>query len=473
MKNFYLNNMKQIFTASLVALFVFAGCERSLDGLEEPTLSQDPVVFSEGFNGMGSDFYFPFLGARPDVFSVDENVGFESNSSIRFDVPNSNDPAGNFAGAIFRIDGSGRDLSGYDALTFYARSSQGVNIGEFGFGQDFEENEFLVTRTAVTLGTNWEKVVIPIPDPSQLTDERGVFWFSAGTQETGGFGYSFWIDDLQFERLGSFGQVRPTILGAAQSNLTSFVGSSTTLTGLNYTVNYVPEGEAPAQDITVVAAPSYFDFTSSDASVATVSDLGVVSVVGSGSATITATLSGNAAVGSLEVTSLGELAASPDPAQNAADVKSIFSDAYTDETGSNFNPAFGGSTTQTDVLTTSNGTVLNYTNNNFTGIIFNSTVDATDLSFMHVDVYVQDPGVSVGIQIRDIGDNGVINTNIFNGNPEVDDADYRQTLSGLTVGQWTQFEIPLAGNITNQKDNLGAIIITGGPNFILDNIYFY
>ena len=37
---------------------------------------------------------------------------------MRIDVPNANDPEGNYAGAIFRVEGQGRDLSGYNALTF-------------------------------------------------------------------------------------------------------------------------------------------------------------------------------------------------------------------------------------------------------------------------------------------------------------------------------------------------------------------
>jgi hypothetical protein len=91
---------------------------------------------------------------------------------------------------------------------------------------------------------------------------------------------------------------------------------------------------------------------------------------------------------------------------------------------------------------------------------------------MHVDVYVQEVGTEVGIQIRDIGANQLIESD-NNGFPIEDDKDFRFNLTGLTVGQWTSFEIPLGGNIATQKDNLGAIILVGGPNFILDNIYFY
>jgi hypothetical protein len=55
----------------------------------------------------------------------------------------------------------------------------------------------------------------------------------------------------------------------------------------------------------------------------------------------------------------------------------------------------------------------------------------------------------------------------------LDDKDYRYTTFNSTVNGWNSFDIPLAGNIANQKNNLGAIIVVGGPNFILDNIYFF
>jgi hypothetical protein len=154
-------------------------------------------------------------------------------------------------------------------------------------------------------------------------------------------------------------------------------------------------------------------------------------------------------------------------------VKSIFSDTYVNETESNFTPGFGGSTTVTDILTTSNGKVLQYTNNNYTGIMFANTVDATTFGFLHIDAYTDNAASTIGIQIRDLGANKTIETDVFTGNPIGDDKDTRSNLTGFQSGVWKSFDIPLTGSILNQKGNLGAIIITGGPNFILDNIYFY
>ena len=175
----------------------------------------------------------------------------------------------------------------------------------------------------------------------------------------------------------------------------------------------------------------------------------------------------------MEITSNGVLQAAPTPTRPQTSIESIFSDAYQNSTESNFSPGFGGSTTETAIITTSDGEVVSYANNNFTGIIFDNTVDASGLTFMHIDVYVQQAGTEIGLQIRDIGANQTIDTDVNTGLPIGDDKDLRVDLTGLTVGQWTSFDIPLDGDLTAQRNNLGALILVGGPNFLLDNIYFY
>jgi hypothetical protein len=100
-------------------------------------------------------------------------------------------------------------------------------------------------------------------------------------------------------------------------------------------------------------------------------------------------------------------------------------------------------------------------------------IDVSSFGFLHMDAYVENASTNIGIQIRDIGANKTIETDVNTGNPMGDDKDLRTTLSGFQAGVWKSFDIPLNGAILNQKGNLGAIIITGGPSFILDNIYFY
>ncbi|WP_445957035.1 Ig-like domain-containing protein [Yeosuana sp.] len=473
MKNIKFIYLKITFL-SVLLFTITVSCEREFSN--EVTFANSPAiaeVFTDTPIGLGTNFYFPYNGSKPTAWSVDTKVSYKGSASMRFDVPNANDPEGNYAGAIFRIDGdgSGRDLSGFDALTFWAKASQAVTIAEVGFGEDFLTNKFITTRTNVDLTTNWVKYIIPIPDPSKLTQERGMLRYAArGIGAVGQeVGYTFWLDEVRFEKLGTIAQPQPTILNGEDVVEQTFVGSDIDIAARGLTQTFNVNG----RNITVSTTPSYFTFMSSNTDVAIVNEMGLVTVTGKGTAKITALLGGVAAKGSLEVTSSGALPSAPVPTRPAADVKSIYSDTYTPVTTSDFNPNFGGSTTQTSEATSNGNSVLLYANNNYTGILFTDTIDASTLTNLHVDIYTQLSGTEIGIQIRDIGSNGEINTNIFTGNPEGDDKDFRFTATGLTVGGWTSFEIPLGGDLTSQKNNLGALIITGGPDFILDNIYFY
>lgn len=457
---------------SLLAAFVFilAGCERKLsDEAVEPSFPSTAEIFTDDFIGMGADFYFPFADAKPDVFSVDITEGFESNSSIRIDVPNATDPAGGYAGAIFRTEGAGRNLTQFNALSFYVKASQGVSLGDVGFGIDFEGDKFQVTTNNVNVSTNWSKVIIPIPDASKLLQERGVFWFAAGTQGTGGSGYALWFDEIKFENLGTIGTPRATIFDGQTNQTQAFVGSNLQVTGLSTVFNL-----ANGQDVTVAAAPSYYNFISSDTNVASVNELGQITIKSNGTADITATVGGVAAIGKLEIGSSGALPMAPTPTRPQAEVLSLFSDAYTPAIGINFDPRFGGSNTVTTLVGAAGNQVLDYKANNYTGIMWDLTpIDGSTMNFLHIDVYVQEATGPIGIQIRDIGSNKTLETDENTGNPIGDDKDFRQNISGFVSGEWRSFDIPLAGDVASQKANLGALIITGGPNFIFDNIYFY
>lgn len=457
-----------------LGMIAISSCERDFsDDVQFATFNTNGDIFTDAPVGLTDEFFDSFdptgaNPANPEGFGTDDNVAFMGSTSIRIDVPAPDDPDGSFIGGIFLDRGDGRNLTGFDALTFYTKGSTTATIGEVGFGTDFEEDKFPVVAQNIRLSTDWRKVIIPIPDPSKLIQERGMFFFSAGSQSTGGFGFTFWIDELRFEKLGTIAQPNPAILFGQDVTEQAFTGSSLLLGPLTQTFNL-----ESGINQTVIAAPSYFDFTSSDNTVANVNELGEVSVIGEGTATITAQLANVRAQGSLEVTSTGALQAAPTPLQPAADVSSIFSEAYPNVTESSFLPNFGGSTTETAIISNNGDNVATYANNNFTGITFNNTVDGSARDFLHVDVYVQAAGTEVEIQIRDVGANQILETNTTTGFPDGDDVDFRFTLNNLTVGQWTSFDIPLGGDLATQRNNLGALILVGGPNFILDNIYFY
>ncbi|MBP8114036.1 MAG: hypothetical protein KAY50_01705 [Chitinophagaceae bacterium] len=475
---------KFIFSFGLVVL-LFPACQREhSDNISFATFPTTAYVFNDGPVGLGTNFYFPYapdannpVGSKANAWSVDNTTAYLGTSSMRIDVPSGNDVTGNYAGAILRVDGvnSGRNLTGYDALTFWAKGSTTGAITEIGFGEDFGANKFMATVNNLLLSTNWTKYIIPIPDPSKLIQERGMLRYAIGGIGVDRLGFTLWIDELKFEKLGTLGQIRPTIFNGADLVQSSFNGTTIPITGLTETFNLGNGG-----DQTVIPAPSYFSFVSSKPFVASVSELGIVTVNNAGTATITASINGVPAKGSLTITSAGTFPKAPQqvPLPLANNVRSIFSDLFTNVNVDTYNGNFGGSTTQTAVLTIGNDRVLYNTNVNYAGIQFQTpTVDATNQTFLHLNVFPNSTGSpsALTFSIRDRGANGMLETDPNTGNPIGDDKQINYTIPSnqLVVGQWLTIDIPLTGDILNQKNNLAQITFSGNINFYLDNIYFY
>ncbi|MFV1884287.1 MAG: glycosyl hydrolase family 16 [Balneola sp.] len=471
--------MKRILIVFLVLPVLFAGCERSVDGLSEPTLTQNPEVFIDGFSS-GLD-YLPFGDSKLDAFSVDEETTFDgSGASMRFDVPNVGDPTGAYAGAIFKDLNGGRDLTPYNALTFYAKATRAGTINEIGFGNDFEQSPYRTIIQGLRLSTSWKKYVIPIPDPSKLTEEQGMFWYAEGPEGESGEGYTFWIDELQYEYLPTLAQPRPFIKNGSDETGAAFVGQDLNIDGVGVTFNYAFEtaGDvAVSQDITVNTTSNFFDFNSSNSAVAVV-DGAVVSVVGPGDATITANLNGVDATGSISVSSI-DLA--PTPTRAAEDVIAIFSDPYTNRPVDYFNGYWTFSTTQgQDDIEVNGNNVIKYSQLNFVGIEFQgaNSIDASEMTHFHIDVYVENiiqAGDFMEIRIVDFGPNGVF------GGDDTQRSFFLNASSNppISNGGWISIEIPLPSTKANMSQ---IIFVTEGTNpnatgsitdVLIDNMYFY
>jgi hypothetical protein len=486
----------------LLSGMMVTSCERDVSSVAVPaTFPTTGEIYTDNPVGLTDEFFIsidPAEGANPEAFGTDDNEAYLGESSIRIDVPAPSDPNGNFVGGVFRDRGEGRDLTGYDALTFWARGSVNGTLGEVGFGFTFLADDpgvFQTTRQSVQLTTKWAKYVVPIPNASRLIQEKGLFFFAAGGFDViddipngNEFAWTFWLDEIRFENLGTIRQTDATIYDGFDIVQSGFQGSTIGIGGTSSSFNL-----STGENVAVNTAPSYFDFENTEPSVATIDFVpgegASINIVGPGIETpeivttnITATLNNESVRGSATITTTGQLPFANVPTFPVSNVKAAYSDTYDEVTVINFDPQFGGSTTSTVEFTRTNpndgdpfeDSILLYTNNNFTGIVFpENTIDATDLAFMNVDIFVEDSNEQVEFQIRDIGTNGEINTNIFTGQPDADDADFRFTVSGLTAGEWNSIPIPLGGSIANQKGNIGAIILAGGQNFILDNIYFY
>lgn len=474
MKKIALKMTKYTFLASLVLVFAIQGCERSVSGLEEAEFPANPDVFIDGFSA-GLE-YFPFSGTKQDAFTPDGNEKFGNiGASMRFDIPNVGDPDGAFAGAIFRDENGGRNLTSFNALTFYAKGSVAGTINEIGFGQDFFGNQYAVTRNNLRLSTNWRQYIIPIPDPSVLTSSQGLFWYAEGPED--GNGYTFWVDELKYERLETIAQPRPAIQNGEDATQTSFIGSGTQVSGLTFTIN-----KADGSDVTVSTTPFYYQFTSSDPGVATVDEEGVVSVVGAGTAEITATLGSANAAGSLTIESLGEFNPAPIPTEDPSSVISIFSDAYENVPVDFYNGFYAPfQTTTSNDFSVNGDNVLNYENFNFVGIEFNQnvpTIDASQMTDLRVNIFVPGnvpAGSAFTVNLRDFGADGafdggddtIASTTINTG-----------TIPALVSGQWITIDLDITGMAN--RSNLGQIVFDAdaGPAFrggsvYVDNIYLF
>jgi len=472
MKNRNYIYVKIIMLSGLLGISTVS-CER--DYSEDVAFATFPAI-GEIFNdtpvAMGSDFYFPYDGSKPTAWSVDNNVSYMGSASMRVDVPNANDPEGNYAGAIFRVDGegSGRDLSGFDALTFYAKASQAVTIGEIGFGEDFGENKYVANLTNVDLTTNWTQFIIPIPDPSKLIQERGMLRYAAAGIGEPGFetGGTFWIDEVKFEKLGTIAQPKPAILGGEDVEEQGFSGSAIDLAGRNLTQTY---NLGSGINQTVTAAPSYFNFVSSDIEVARVNELGIVSILKEGSATITATLDGVKATGSLTLQVGEDFEFAPDPTLPQSDVISIFSNAYTDVLVDTYNPYWDTSTTQGEQTVISGQDILHYTFLNYVAILTaTELIDATDMTHIHFDLLTADAPANFIVKIKDFGDDGV------DGGGDDQEVAYTVPSSQITSDEWAVLDIPLSNfvGLTN-KSNIGSIIFesVGINDLYIDNVYYH
>jgi hypothetical protein len=162
------------------------------------------------------------------------------------------------------------------------------------------------------------------------------------------------------------------------------------------------------------------------------------------------------------------------PARDAGDVISIFSDAYTNLAGTNFDPNWGQSghnqvNTTFDPTGAGNNFVLAYPNFNYQGTALNGNQNASEMEFLNVDIWVA-AGTSRMVKVSPIN-NGTGAGEVLVEVP-------------LTPGSWNSVALPKASftgmtwNSVFQLKFDGQFNADGSANttpfdIYLDNIYFY
>ncbi len=179
-----------------------------------------------------------------------------------------------------------------------------------------------------------------------------------------------------------------------------------------------------------------------------------ITVVAKGAAIATADSTFTFAVTAIE----GPVTAAPaPPARASADVISIFSDAYANIEGTDFNPNWGQSTVVSTEDVAGNPT-LKYATLNYQGTQFATARDVSAMEFLHIDMWTSDAAT----------------VEVFPISLTTGEKSYNMP---VTEGEWVSYDIPLT-YFTDLGLSMADIhqfkfVGTDGSTIYLDNIYFY
>ena len=424
--------MKSITSIIVCALTLSANC----------LLAQLPVFTDAYATGVT---FAAFDGSVNDI-TVD-NVVFQSGtSSLKIVVP-----AAGYTGGAFVADVA-KNLSTYNAVSFWIKASAAKTLNVSGLGNNATSTVYATEYVNFAITTTWTKIIIPLPDASKLTAEKGLFHFAEGSDEGA---YTIWIDNIQYETIAAGVIGTPTATMATET-LARGIGDTFKPNGLTATfpVNTVATK--------LIVTPAYFSYVSSTPAVATVSVLGVGTCLAAGTTNITAKLGTVSATGTLTVNVAATSAptvAAPTPVRPVSSVISLFSNAYTDLVGTDWFPNWGQTTVVTDVQIATNPT-KKYTNFNYQGVQFATAINVTTMGYLHIDLWT--PNIT-SFKVF------LVNT------PPLTQLEQAVTLTPALSG-WNSFDIPLASYNTIVKTGIGQLKLESVPSgtiAYLDNLYFF
>ncbi len=151
-----------------------------------------------------------------------------------------------------------------------------------------------------------------------------------------------------------------------------------------------------------------------------------------------------------------EVAAPTPPARDPEDVVSIFSHAYDNVEGTDFNPNWG-QTTQVSIVEIEGNETLKYANFNYQGTQFAEALNVSEMEYLHLDMWTAD-ATSVNIFCISTG--------------PVETAFALQ----ITPNQWVSYDIPLSEFTNVDMTDVIQFKFDGGdgtPTIYLDNLYFF
>ena len=150
----------------------------------------------------------------------------------------------------------------------------------------------------------------------------------------------------------------------------------------------------------------------------------------------------------------GPTVAAPTPTIDPSNVISIFSNAYNNVEGTDFNPFWNQTTVTTDIIIEGNNT-LKYGGLDYQGTQFGSVIDVSGMSYLHVDYWTED---ATALQVFLIS--------VGSGEKAYDFT--------ITTDKWNSVDIPLNIFIDQglSLNDIHQFKFVGNGTVYLDNYYF-
>jgi hypothetical protein len=384
-------------------------------------------IFSHAYTDIAGTDFDPWWWQATDATLED----IESNSTLKYKNLN-------YQGTSI---GTGFDASAMEYVHFDMWTHDATEMKFFLINKTPDEEKFYSLPTPISKDT-WVSYDIPV---SEFTSQGMTLTNVKELKFEGPGSPTIYLDNIYFWKAPS-----PALSDATLSDLKV---DGTTIAGFNAnTLNYkvaLVEGTTTVPTVTVTETEAAANAVITPAA----------SIPGTTNIVVTAQDGTTTKIYKVAFSIAIPAAAAPTPPTRATDdVVSIFSAAYTNLTGTNFNPAWGQSTAMTTLDIASNST-LKYSNLNFQGTVIETGFDATSMEYVHIDMWTND---ATEIKFFPIN--------------KTPDSEKPYSLP-ITLGQWRSYDIPMSEfteqgmTITNIKEL--KFEGTGSPTIYLDNIYFY
>jgi hypothetical protein len=393
-------------------------------------------------------------------------------------------PSSSYTGGAI-VSAAPVDLRAYNVITFWAKASASTTVPNIGFGDtaNASSGPLIAEFHTTVIGTAWTKYTFPIPNPTAVGANRGLFFFAGGINA----GTTVWFNDVQFEAVSP--AVYSTAVGVVTNVSVAWPGARMVQIGSPYQLDFNPNTVFWTSQTGYRIGWNYFSLRSSNPGVATVNADGLISAADAGMAVISANPFGGFTVpGSVTITVPGgsgptaPTAAATDPgARLPNQVVSLYTSSGIymtrpiDTFGTSWSNGGAGPFLTDFTIPGTTRVVKRYATLNFVGwesLNANPHINVPGTWTLHMSVWTGN-ATTFSVKLVTFVAPGGGTMGGTNG-PE-----FQFNFSGLAQGQWNELNVPLSAFTGVDTTHIGQIIIANNfptlesGTFFLDNIYFF